>query len=201
MNSNSNEDPPVIEQEKIEKWKLAKILIALSMGWVGYMAVCFYWTEHVGLKASLPGTGGALSEAVSTLAVQATVGCVAGFYNAKLNNKYGLRRIFIASLVFSGFSLILAPHTSGWLSVIALLPQGLAYAIHQTNSQLLVQQCVPSSQLGFAASLATATMSGSQILAAGLAALLSYLSASSPFDLFTITGVIALASIPFVLKK
>eukprot|EP01064_Diplonema_japonicum_P024049 TRINITY_DN34523_c0_g1_i1.p1 TRINITY_DN34523_c0_g1~~TRINITY_DN34523_c0_g1_i1.p1 ORF type:complete len:450 (+),score=47.27 TRINITY_DN34523_c0_g1_i1:63-1412(+) len=190
-----SETQPESEPEPFNWKPLAPAVALQTSGWMGFMVVCFYWTEWLGINKELPGTGGVLKVAMTGLAVQALTGCIAGGLTPYLNARFGCRQVYVAAFACNAFSLLTAPWVDGWFTILCLLPQGFAYPVHQTNGQLLITSSAPPAYCGFVTSLCTSAIPLSQVLISLLASFFGGVPHVHGLKgLFLFTGLLTLLS-------
>eukprot|EP00659_Diplonema_papillatum_P012379 gene12379-19146_t len=119
-------------------WKvLGTLTLVQCFAWYGFMANNFYWTEWVGLTATLPGTNSVLHTAMTGLMAQALSGCAASWVLPAANRRHGVKKTYIVAMILSSVTLGLSCFAKGWFSVLCLMPMGVAYIVVLTNAQLL----------------------------------------------------------------
>ena len=184
------------DQSAPVEWDIVAKEVALQCaGWVGFMVTCFYWTQYVGMAKVLPLFGVELGEGMTGLCVGAFSGVVSGALNTWANERWGVRWVYTVCLGLNGATLLVAPWVSGWWAVLALIPQGMAYPVHQTNGQLIVMDCFPVSRAGLASSTATYSITLSQIVTAVFAASCGAFAFLRGLQgLFTVAGLLCIVS-------
>ncbi|KAJ9444974.1 Sucrose transport protein SUC4 [Diplonema papillatum] len=154
-------------------WKvLGTLTLVQCFAWYGFMANNFYWTEWVGLTATLPGTNSVLHTAMTGLMAQALSGCAASWVLPAANRRHGVKKTYIVAMILSSVTLGLSCFAKGWFSVLCLMPMGVAYIVVLTNAQLLCMKAAPPSRMGLVTSIMNATIPVSQIVTATIAGIL-----------------------------